>query len=111
MADAADFRRIALALPGATEVPHVDRRAFKARITFATLAPDELTANLRFTAEDQEFRCTTILHGFALVPGGWGRMGWTQLTLAALDQDQLTSALAAAWQLATTKPSKRRRLP
>ena len=36
MADAADFRRIALSLEGATEYPHFDRRAFKARVTFAT---------------------------------------------------------------------------
>ena len=36
MADAADFRRIALSFEGAGEYPHFDRRAFKARVTFAT---------------------------------------------------------------------------
>jgi hypothetical protein len=40
VADAADFRRIALSIDSAAEYPHFDRRAFKARVTFATLAPD-----------------------------------------------------------------------
>ncbi len=31
MANAADFRRIALSFEGAGEYPHFDRRAFKAR--------------------------------------------------------------------------------
>ncbi len=48
MADADDFRRIALSFDGAAEYPHFDRCAFKARVTFATLAPDELTANIKF---------------------------------------------------------------
>jgi len=40
MADALTLRRLALALAGADEYPHFYRRAFKARVTFATLAPD-----------------------------------------------------------------------
>ena len=49
MANAADFVRLALALPDVAEYPHFDRRAFKARITFATLAAlseEELRAAL-----------------------------------------------------------------
>ena len=53
MADAALFRRIALSFEGAGEYPHFDRRAFKARVTFATLAPDELTANIKFASDEQ----------------------------------------------------------
>jgi hypothetical protein len=57
MADAADFRRIALSFEGAGEYPHFDRRAFKARVTFATLAPDELTANIKFAPDEQALKC------------------------------------------------------
>ena len=57
MTNAADFRRIALALPGAAEYPHFDRRAFKARVTFATLAPDGLTANINFAPDEQALKC------------------------------------------------------
>jgi hypothetical protein len=57
MANAADFRRIALSFEGAGEYPHFDRRAFKARVTFATLAPDELTANIKFAPDEQALKC------------------------------------------------------
>jgi hypothetical protein len=111
MVDAAQFRRMAMALPGATEAPHFDRSAFRARVIFATLAADGLTANIRLTPEDQEFRCTAIPHAFAPVSGGWGRMGYTCVTLSAVTQDELASALDAAWRRATAKPSRPRRVP
>jgi hypothetical protein len=109
MADAATLRRLALALPGTTEAPHFDRTAFRARTIFATLAPDGLSANLKLTPEEQEYRCTLISSAFAPVPGGWGRMGYTTVTLAAIDDDQLASALQSAWRRASTKPAPRRR--
>jgi hypothetical protein len=57
MANSESFRRIALALPGATTAPHFDRTAFKVKRTFATLAADELSANLKLTPDEQEFKC------------------------------------------------------
>ncbi len=108
MADHATLRRLALALPGTTEAPHFDRTAFRARTIFATLAPDGHTANLKLTPEEQEFRCTLAPHAFAPVPGGWGRMGYTTVTLAALAEDELAAALLAAHANATRKPPRRR---
>ena len=46
MATARDLRRLALALDGTSEAPHFDRRAFRVKRIYATLAADELTANL-----------------------------------------------------------------
>jgi len=43
MATAEDFRRIALSLPGTTQVPHFKRTAFKVRRIYATLAADGRT--------------------------------------------------------------------
>ena len=60
MADAALFRRIALSLEGAGEYPHFDRRAFKARVTFATLAPDERTANIKFAPDEQALEAAAL---------------------------------------------------
>ena len=65
MADAADFRRIALSFDGTREHPHFDRRAFKARVTFATLAPDELTANIKFAPDEQALKCAVAPDAFA----------------------------------------------
>ena len=64
MADAADFRRIALFFDGTAEYPHFDRRAFKARVTFATLAPDELIANIKLAPDEQALKCAVAPDAF-----------------------------------------------
>jgi hypothetical protein len=107
MADAADFRRLALALPGASEHPHFDRRAFKARVTFATLAADELTANFKFTPEEQEFKCLLAPDAFAAIPNGWGRQGWTVGTLAPMSEAELKAALDMAFAHAGAKQKRK----
>ena len=109
MSDAADFRRIALALEGASEHPHFDRRAFKARVTFATLAPDERTANLKFAPDEQALKCAVAPDAFQPVDNAWGRQGWTCATLAALTEDELRAALEMAWRHAGPKPRARKR--
>jgi hypothetical protein len=109
MADAADFRRIALSFDGAAEVPHFDRRAFKARVTFATRAPDELTANLRFAPDEQALKCAVAPDAFVALDNAWGRQGWTRATLAALSEPELGAALEMAWRHgAASKPKTRR---
>ena len=89
MTNAADFRRIALALPGVAEYPHFDRHAFKARVTFATLAPDELTANLKFAPDEQALKCAVSAGRFVALENAWGGRGWTRATLAALSEPEL----------------------
>jgi hypothetical protein len=103
MADAADFRHLALALPGGGEYPHFDRRAFKARVTFATLAPDERTANIKFAPDEQALKCAVAPDAFAPLDNAWGRRGWTCATLAALSEPELKAALEMAWRHAAPK--------
>ena len=109
MATGADLRRIALALAGTTEAPHFDRAAFKVARTFATLAADGMSANLKFAPEAQEFKCLLAPEVFAPVPGGWGRMGWTTLNLAAASVAELEAALELAWRHALPGATHRRR--
>jgi hypothetical protein len=104
MADAADFRRVALALGGVAEYPHFDRRAFKARVTFATLAPDDLTANIKFTPDEQALKCAVAPDAFSALDNAWGRRGWTRATLAALSEAELRAALEMAWRHGAAKP-------
>ncbi len=106
MATAADFRRIALSLEGTTQAPHFDRTAFKVKRIYATLAADGKTANFKFTADQQEFKCMLAPHAFKLVEGGWGRQGWTTAILAQLSVPELRQALEDAWQHALPKPRK-----
>lgn len=109
MVNAADFQRLALALPGTTAAPHFDRTAFRAARIFATLAPDGSSANLRFTPEDQALKCAVMPDGFTAIPNGWGRQGWTRADLAALDEADITAALRIAWAHAQPAEKKKRR--
>ncbi len=107
MTDAADFRRIALSFDGATEYPHFDRRAFKARVTFATLAPDERTANIKLAPDEQALKCAVAPEAFLPLDNAWGRRGWTRALLEALTETELHAALELAWRRAAAKPGRR----
>jgi hypothetical protein len=98
MTDAADFRRIALSFPGASEHRQFDRRAFKARVTFATLAADQESANLKFAPDEQALKCAVARDAFSALDNAWGRRGWTLARLAALSEVELQAALEMAWR-------------
>lgn len=104
MATGQDLRRIALSLEGTTEHPHMDRAAFKVARIYATLASDGRSANLLLSLDEQEFRCARRPEAFAPVPGGWGRMGYTTATLAALTKAELEEILRVAWGGAQPRP-------
>ncbi len=106
MATGNDLRRIALSLDGTTEAPHFDRAAFKVARIFVTLAADGRTANIKFTPEEQEFKCMLAPGAFTPVPNAWGKQGWTTLNLTSLGVDELKNAMEMAWQHAQPKKRK-----
>ncbi len=106
MADADDFRRIALSLDGTSEAPHFERTAFKAVRIYATLAPDSLSANLLLTPDEQEFKCLLAPDVFCPVPNAWGRQGWTRICLSAASEADLRNALEIAWRHGAAKKKK-----
>lgn len=106
--DAADFRRIALSLPGAEEGSHMGAADFRVggRI-FATLASqNQGFGNLMLTPEQQADFVAEQPDVFMPVTGGWGRDGATHIRLAAANEDLLTGALRAAWQVRVEKNAK-----
>ncbi|WP_413990147.1 MmcQ/YjbR family DNA-binding protein [Labrys okinawensis] len=103
MASAEDLRRLALSLPGTSEAPHFDRIAFRAVRIYATLAPDRLSANLKFTPEEQEFKCLLAPEAFSPISNAWGRQGWTVAVLSPLSDEELRAALEMAWKHGTAK--------
>lgn len=107
MAAAADLRRIALSLDGTIETPHFDRTAFKVARIYATLAADGLSANLKFSTDEQEFKRLVAPDTFEAVPNAWGDQGWTTIKLAALNVAELTQALEMAWRHASPSPRKK----
>lgn len=102
---AADFRRIALGLPGAEEGSHMGACDFRVggRI-FATLAAEKQGyGNLMLTPEQQAAFVEEAPDIFLPVTGGWGRMGATHIRLALATEDVLRGALHTAWKLRTEK--------
>jgi hypothetical protein len=100
------FRELALALKGTTEVPHVDRAAFRTtRRIFATLAPTGRSANLFLGPELQTLLTRARPTMFAALPNAWGQQGWTTAHLDHVDEGALKDALVAAHGLA--KPAEK----
>jgi hypothetical protein len=105
---AADFRRIALSLPGTEESSHMGSPDFRVggRI-FATLASEKLGyGNLMLTREQQQDFVSEAPEIFLPIAGGWGRMGMTHIRLAKANKDILAGALRTAWQLRIEKNAK-----
>ena len=113
MATAADFRRIALSMPGAEESSHMGQPDFRVggRI-FATLASEkEGYGNLMLTPELQADFVADAPKIFLPVHGGWGRMGATHIVLAAVDDATLQDALHTAYRLRVQKNSTTKSKP
>ena len=106
--NAAAFRRLALALPETTEAPHFERAAFRTpRRIFTTLAADGASANLKLEPDHQALLVAQHPAAFQPVSGGWGRMGWTVVTLSEVSAAELKSALVVAHGLAQAPAKKR----
>jgi YjbR protein len=104
----ADFRRIALSLPGAEESSHMGQPDFRVggRI-FATLASAKQGyGNLMLTLEQQQAFVQEAPEVFLPIAGGWGRMGMTHIRLDAAQEDVLYGALHTAWKLRLDKNAK-----
>lgn len=107
MATANDVRKIALALEGTTEAPHFDRFAFKVVRTYATLASDGKSLNIKLEAGEQELKCEMTPEAFKRVPNAWGDQGWTTVELKAIKVKELQAVLEMAWQHARFKRKRK----
>ena len=106
MANADMLRNLARSLEGTSEAPHFDRAAFKVRRIYVTLAADGLTANFKFTPDEQQIKCEMLPNAFSPVQNAWGRQGWTTAVLSEFEEPDLRDALETAWRHAF--PGKRR---
>lgn len=108
MANAADLRRLAMALPNTVEYPHMDRTSFKVTRTYVTLAEDGLSATFKFGSDEQDFKCQFATEVFKSIANGWGRQGWTLCHLPQATEADLETALLVAYQHACGKPNRAR---
>ena len=113
---AADFRRLALSLPDATEGSHFNHADFRiGNKIFATLGYEkEGYGVLLLTPDQQAGMVQDAPDIFSPVPGGWGLKGSTRVHLASVTRDILLAALRTAWQnkaaaIRAPKPRKPRK--
>lgn len=96
----ASFRKLALALDGASEGAHGGHADFRVRgKVFATMGyPDKHWAMVKLTPDEQRLLCEAEPAVFRPIKGGWGLRGATNLDLASADAATARSALAMAWR-------------
>lgn len=103
MATPDDARKIALALPGTTEVDHWGRPAFRtSRRIFAVIRPDGLW--LYLPPERKEFLFEADPQTFVK----WGKTPELLVQLKRLARKELAALLREAWLCAAPKPAQKR---
>ena len=110
MITAADFRRLALSMPGAVESSHMDHPDFRVgnRI-FATLSGDETWGMVKLTPETQRFYLAAAPTAFVPAKGAWGAQGSTMVRLSAADEASVHEAMETAWRSAAAKAQPRKK--
>jgi hypothetical protein len=94
----ADFRKLALRIPGVIEGAHQGHADFRAngRI-FATLGyPDDSSAMVKLSPTDQQLYLERHPESFVRAAGAWGGRGSTLVRLGATNPKILASALKFA---------------
>jgi hypothetical protein len=93
-----EFRRVALALPGAEEKPHWERPSFRVRNRiFAVLRADECRAVLKLPLEERSALVAEQPDVFSAV-SGWAEQGWTFVSLERVDPVELAELVEEAWR-------------
>jgi hypothetical protein len=94
------FRELALSFPEAIESAHMRHPDFRVGgKIFATLGyPDEDSAMVKLSADDQKEFVRTNPDLFQPAKGAWGRQGSTIVYLPAATSDIVREALSAAWR-------------
>jgi len=102
---AADFRKLALALPEAEERAHMDHPDFRVGgKIFATLGyPDKSCGMVKLSPEEQHYFSKAEPDVFVPAKGAWGRRGATSVHLKAARKETLSKAIQAAWRNSAPK--------
>jgi len=96
---AAQFRSMALSLPGAIESAHMNHPDFRVGgKIFATLGGNEEFGVVMLSPDEQREFVAAEPKGFAPVKGGWGRSGSTEVHLETVRTVTLRKAMTAAWR-------------
>jgi len=95
----AEFRRLALSLPGTLEKAHMGHPDFRVgRKIFATLGyPDSSHGTVMVKPHEQDLLVKEHPRSFTPVSGAWGRAGATSVKLSTASRRAVALALESAW--------------
>ena len=104
MVSVAAFRKLALSMPDAVELPHFELASFRANgKIFSTLSEKEQRAMVKLTPEQQEIMVAAEPNVFQRIPNAWGDKGATWMHLKTADKATAMSALKTAWENVAVK--------
>jgi hypothetical protein len=105
---AADFRRLALGMKDSLEGSHMNHPDFRVSgRLFASLRQDSTWGMVALSPEQQQEFVHDAPQTFVPETGAWGRIGYTKVQLALVDEETLGRALTFARQNAINKSSKK----
>ncbi len=100
-------RRLALAFPDTEEQPHFEKPSFRIKKKiFATVDEKHKRACLKLSLVEQSVFCSIDNEMIYPVPNAWGKQGWTFFSLQKTPKPILKDALAAAYNLVSTKKTQ-----
>ena len=94
--DAADLRRLALALPEAEEHDHFGRPSFRVRGKIFVTLPEPGRANLKLPREEHEALVASDPETFGTIT--WGQLIRTSVLLERVGAGELAELVEEAWR-------------
>jgi hypothetical protein len=92
-----EVRRLALALPEATEEPHFHLASFRVKgKIFATVAPDGSYMNVFVDDEQRELMVTVDPKAYESLQ--WGKIAYLHVHISAAKANDVKTLLRAAWE-------------
>lgn len=98
------FRKRALAFPGASEEPHFEKTSFRVRKKiFATMSPEKAEVVLKLSPLEQTVFSDASGGAIYPVANKWGQQGWTVVLLKNVKPDMLRDALTCSYRCVAPK--------
>lgn len=98
------FRKLALSLPHAEELPHFEKASFRVnKKIFATLSSSTEIATLKLNVIDQSVYCSIDITIIYPVNNKWGKQGWTIIELKKIPKKLLKELLGKAYESVASK--------